>query len=163
MGKATGGSSSTIKYSPGPAGSEGNLRSQKKGSVMIKMSLTIAAVCATLLCVSALDAKSATLTCAQRQALGENLLDRYLTLGQDLCTSDLTTHGCDASVCSPEAFPATGQTRVYAVGDDGTVEAGAALSYTDNGDGTITDNNTKLMWEKKDQDSGLHNYANTYP
>jgi hypothetical protein len=26
---------------------------------------------------------------------------------------------------------------------------GPALSYTDNGDGTITDNNTLLMWEKK--------------
>ena len=29
------------------------------------------------------------------------------------------------------------------------VQAGATLSYTDNGDGTITDNNTGLMWEKK--------------
>jgi len=26
---------------------------------------------------------------------------------------------------------------------------GPALSYTDNGDGTFTDNNTQLMWEKK--------------
>jgi hypothetical protein len=27
---------------------------------------------------------------------------------------------------------------------------GPALSYTDNGDGTVTDNNTLLMWEAKD-------------
>jgi hypothetical protein len=27
------------------------------------------------------------------------------------------------------------------VGADGDIKAGAALSYTDNGDGTITDNN----------------------
>ena len=30
-------------------------------------------------------------------------------------------------------------------GQDGEFQAGAPLSYTDNGDGTITDNNTKLM------------------
>jgi hypothetical protein len=60
-------------------------------------------------------------------------------------------------------FPATGQTTVYAVGvDDGAVKAGAALSYTDNNDGTITDNNTKLMWEKKDAAGGLHDRGNLY-
>ena len=36
------------------------------------------------------------------------------------------------------------------------IRAGAALSYTDNEDGKITDNNTGLMWEKKDDN-------NTYP
>jgi hypothetical protein len=81
-----------------------------------------------------------------------------------LCTADLTAHGCDANVCSPPAFPATGQTASYAAGDDGAIKAGAPLSYTDNGDGTITDNNTKLMWEKKDNASGgLHNWNNYYP
>ena len=33
--------------------------------------------------------------------------------------------------------------------DNGTVRAGAPLRFTDNWDGTITDNNTGLMWEKK--------------
>ena len=32
---------------------------------------------------------------------------------------------------------------------------GPALNYTDNGDGTITDNNTLLMWEKKVAGGGL--------
>jgi hypothetical protein len=51
------------------------------------------------------------------------------------------------------------------VPDDGTAQAGTPLSYTDNGDGTITDNNTGLMWEKKDYDSSLHGVqdANRYP
>ena len=40
-------------------------------------------------------------------------------------------------------------------GQDGDIQAGATLSYTDNGDGTITDNNTGLMWEKK-SDDGTH-------
>jgi hypothetical protein len=48
------------------------------------------------------------------------------------------------------------------VPDDGTVQAGAGLSYTDNGDGTITDNNTGLMWEKKSDDGGLHDKDNFY-
>ncbi len=71
-------------------------------------------------------------------------------------------------------FPATGQTTAYtaekkdgingpvAVPGDGTVRAGAVLSYTDNGDGTITDNNTGLMWEKKGDNGGLHDKDNGY-
>lgn len=46
-------------------------------------------------------------------------------------------------------FPASGQTTSYGAGDDGAVQAGAKLAYLDNGDGTITDKNTGLMWEKK--------------
>jgi len=59
-------------------------------------------------------------------------------------------------------FPASGQTTAYGTGSDGDVRAGAALSYTDNGDGTITDNNTGLMWEKKDDSGGLHDKDNFY-
>jgi hypothetical protein len=71
-------------------------------------------------------------------------------------------------------LPATGQTTAYpadkndgfpaqvAVPDDGTLRAGAALSYVDNGDGTITDLNTGLMWEKKSNDGGLHSQFNRY-
>jgi len=51
-------------------------------------------------------------------------------------------------------FPATGQTTSYAPGDDGDIRAGAVLSYTDNGNGTITDNNTGLVWEKKTNCTG---------
>jgi hypothetical protein len=70
-------------------------------------------------------------------------------------------------------LPVTGQTTAYpaekrdgimgpvAVPDDGTVQAGAPLSYTDNGDGTVTDNNTGLMWEKKSDDGGLHATVDT--
>jgi len=70
-------------------------------------------------------------------------------------------------------FPASGQTTAYTankkgnpgavVRDDGTVEAGKTLKYKDNGDGTITDLVTGLMWEKKSSDGGLHDKENTYP
>jgi Protein of unknown function (DUF1566) len=74
----------------------------------------------------------------------------------------------------PQAFPATGQTTAYtadkndgipgavAVPDDGTVRAGAPLSFTDNGNGTITDNNTGLVWEKKSDNGDLHDKDNIY-
>ena len=77
--------------------------------------------------------------------------------------------------CAKTPFPATGQTTAYtailqdgtsavAVPDDGTVEAGAELRYVDNGNGTVTDKNTKLTWEKKVAGSScLHCVGDAYP
>ena len=48
------------------------------------------------------------------------------------------------------------------MGDDGNIQADATLSYTDNGDGTITDNNTCLVWEKKSDDGSIHDQHNVY-
>ena len=56
----------------------------------------------------------------------------------------------------------TGQTTTYGAGSDGDLRNGVAASYTDNGDGTITDNRTGLMWEKKDQSGGIHDYSTLY-
>jgi uncharacterized protein DUF1566 len=78
----------------------------------------------------------------------------------------------EAQTCA-NAFPATGQTTSYAtststttgapVNDDGAVRAGGALRYQDNGDGTITDLNTQLMWEKKSsRDGSLHDVRLTF-
>ena len=84
------------------------------------------------------------------------------------------TAGCgyDTSGCKSQAFPATGQTTCWdssgnvipcaGRGQDGDIQAGAPLSYTDNGDGTITDDNTGLMWEKQSQDLSIHDVRNTY-
>jgi hypothetical protein len=64
-------------------------------------------------------------------------------------------------------FPATGQTTCYdssgvviscaGTGQDGDIQAGATLRYRDEGNGTIKDRNTKLVWEKKSNDGGIHN------
>jgi hypothetical protein len=71
-------------------------------------------------------------------------------------------------------FPASGQTVAakadkndgvagpVAVADDGTVRAGGVLGYVDNGDGTITDRNTGLIWEKKSDDGSLHDKDDLY-
>jgi hypothetical protein len=67
------------------------------------------------------------------------------------------------------SLPATGQTTVYAVGDDGYYRAGAPLRYRNNRNGTITDQNTGLMWEVKDDYNGspnpddLNDVNNNYP
>src|SRR5262245_39207213 len=77
-----------------------------------------------------------------------------------------------ASPCPASELPATGQTTCWnasgtaiacaGTGQDGDIRAGRALSYTDNGDGTITDNTTGLMWEKKSLDGSLHNASAVY-
>jgi len=58
----------------------------------------------------------------------------------------------------------TGQTTSYGAGSDGdpAMQRGIARAFTDNGDGTITDTKTGLMWEKKDDSGGIHDKDNTY-
>lgn len=49
-------------------------------------------------------------------------------------------------------------------GQDGEFQEGAPLAYLDNGDGTITDVNTGLTWEKLDDDNvgGIHDNDDVY-
>jgi hypothetical protein len=66
----------------------------------------------------------------------------------------------------------TGQTACYntagstiacaGTGQDGELQKGAARSVTDNGNGTVTDNLTGLMWEKQSDDGSIHDKDNTY-
>jgi len=68
--------------------------------------------------------------------------------------------------------PATGQTTCWdsagavipcaGTGQDGDIQAGAKLRYKDNGDGTITDKNTNLTWEKLSADGSIHDRSNSY-
>ena len=66
-------------------------------------------------------------------------------------------------------LPATGQTKCYQAVSPyaeipcaGTGQDGAyiinPMSYTDNGNGTVTDNNTGLMWQKQDDGSTYNWY-----
>lgn len=99
-------------------------------------------------------------------------------LGGDSCASlgfASGTLGCttacrfDTSACAMGALPATGQTRCWSqvsgsavevacpgTGADGENQAGATIAFIDNGDGTVTDANTGLTWEKKDDAEGVH-------
>jgi Protein of unknown function (DUF1566) len=76
----------------------------------------------------------------------------HATLGT--CPEDLTT--CEADLAECEAQP-------HAVFPGDGASSGPALRYTDNGDGTATDNNTLLMWEVKTAVAGsVHNVNNPY-
>jgi len=53
-------------------------------------------------------------------------------------------------------LPKTSQTVVYQAGDDGTYQKGYPKTgprFTDNLDGTITDNATGLVWQKQDDNT----------
>jgi hypothetical protein len=81
-----------------------------------------------------------------------------LSIGAD--TISIALANCTSTVL------ATGQTTPFmankndgivdpvAIDDDGTLKLGTPLRYRDNGDGTVTDLNTGLMWEKKVEGSG---------
>lgn len=75
------------------------------------------------------------------------------------CNSSLSTCNADLTTCkaSSGGLPGDGYANPDSLGVSGH---GPALSYTDNGDGTFTDNVTKLMWEKKT--SGIHGVTNIY-
>jgi hypothetical protein len=56
----------------------------------------------------------------------------------------------------------TGQTTSYAAGDDGDLEKGVAgpiPRFTDNGDGTVTDNLTGLIWLKNANCFGFRSWS----
>jgi hypothetical protein len=61
----------------------------------------------------------------------------------------------------PAPLAKTGQTTSYRIGDDGDLEKGVAsprVRFTDNGDGTVTDKLTGLMWAKNANMGGLMNW-----
>ncbi len=67
----------------------------------------------------------------------------------------------DCEACSPPypaPVPKTGQTTSFAPGDDGEWEKGVPWPnprFTDNGDGTVTDNLTGLIWLKNGNCFGM--------
>ena len=69
------------------------------------------------------------------------------TGGTLACTA---TCQVDESGCVCAVFPGDGAGH------------GPPLRYTNNGDGTATDNNTLFMWEVKDNTGGIHDVNNTY-
>src|SRR5574341_969930 len=82
--------------------------------------------------------------CATQQVV----ISGVLRTGQTRCDDGLS-HG---TLVSCPAGPA---------GQDGELQKGIARSYTDNGDGTITDNATGLMWEKLTDAGDIHDWDTT--
>ena len=63
----------------------------------------------------------------------------------------------------PSPVAKTGLTTSSIAGDDGDLEKGEAWPvprFTDNGDGTVTDNLTGLVWLQTADDFGIHTWSN---
>jgi hypothetical protein len=115
-------------------------------------------------------------TAAIGQCCGDCNGDGQVTVDEILTSVNRALSGCrNDGICSTsggQRLPATGQTTCWdgngtvisclGTGQDGEIQAGAALAYIDNGDGTISDLNTRLMWEKLSSDGSIHDSADTY-
>jgi hypothetical protein len=76
--------------------------------------------------------------------------------------------------CTPAGLLQTGQKQCdqgggtlgacpgYPPGQDAAFSKGVARQYVDNGDGTITDTKTGLMWEKLSYDGSIHDFGNAF-
>jgi hypothetical protein len=82
-----------------------------------------------------------------------------------VCEADLAACQGELAACESPLLGRllrTGQTTSYGAGSDGDLQKGVAQGYTDNGDGTVTDTKTGLMWEKKSDDGTIHDKDNVY-
>lgn len=72
----------------------------------------------------------------------------------------LPVRGNSAKSGAPAQVWQTGQTMTYTAGDDGNLRAGVAWApdtrFKDNGNGTVTDNLTGLMWTKSASSQGYN-------
>jgi len=144
---------------------------------MRKTIVTLIAVCATLLWVGAVHASNAGGLPACQASL--NLSNQHLAT----CQSELTTAQlCGNDVIDPgeqcDQSNLNGKTCADVGFKYGTLKCGAncqfdtsgctSTRFVDNGDGTITDNQIGLMWEKKTGTIGtanlsdVHDVNNTY-
>jgi hypothetical protein len=100
--------------------------------------------------------------------------NHQVTIDEILTVVNAALTGCASAEPSLSSLLQTGQTecdqgdtRLGACpgsppGQDGTVGAGMPPSYTDNGDGTVTDEVTGLIWEKLSNDGTTQDLSNTY-
>jgi hypothetical protein len=99
-------------------------------------------------CDTTLGTTQASLTTCQSDlaiCLGGGLQGQRLKTGQTLCYDD----GGTAIACA-------------GTGQDAELQKGLASAYTDNGNGTITDTRTGLIWEKLSDDGTIHDKDTAY-
>lgn len=114
------------------------------------------------LCIATLNTCNENLTVLEDQLNTCNANSTTLEDQLDTCNTGLNTCESDLAACEAEGgqiFPGDGYPNFDAFGVSGH---GPALSYTDNGDGTFTDDNTELMWEKKGEAGDIHDVNNAY-
>ena len=91
----------------------------------------------------------------------------YGNNGDDLCYGDpgMVSWECEQFIyepITPAPLPKTGQTETYRSGDDGELQKGVEWPrprFTDNGNGTVTDHLTGLIWLKNADCFGERNWS----
>ena len=78
-------------------------------------------------------------------------------------TESLTPPGTATPSSTPAVTPTPTPTRTATSTPTANASASPTADFHDNGDGTITDTQTGLTWEKKDQGGGLHDSNTRYP
>lgn len=87
----------------------------------------------------------------------------FIKIWLPACVCFLYGPQINAQKTIPFKLPDTGQTTSYtALNGEDADYCHNPLSFTDNGDGTITDNNTGLMWQKTDGGEMTYENAITY-
>jgi hypothetical protein len=77
--------------------------------------------------------------------------------GADTCTGKPDGTTCDAGTDSAHTLTCSGEVCGPCTSSSATPQ------FVDNGDGTITDRQTCLVWEKKDNAGGIHDFNAVYP
>jgi hypothetical protein len=126
-------------------------------------------------CTPALATCTSDLGTAQGELASCNADLNACTTGLDTCEGDLedcnvTLEACESGVTGRPVQ--TGQIRCTnaagtfisctGTGQDGDLRKGLSRVYVDNGDGTITDQRTGLMWEKLSRDGSVHDHNTSY-
>jgi len=113
---------------------------------MKRTSLMVMALCAMLLWVGTVQAKptpppppNPTLICQQSKLAAQGALELCLALN----SANILKGAPDNSAACQQEF-----TAALALIDKVAAKAGTACRYVDNGDGTVSDLNTGLMWEQ---------------
>jgi hypothetical protein len=91
-------------------------------------------------------------------------LSNYARAVRDVCVAATRPLQTGQTTCyDPSGMTDSTVTCDGTTGQDGDLKTGVARSYLDNGDGTITDNATGLVWEKLNNDNvSIHDRDNTY-
>jgi hypothetical protein len=82
--------------------------------------------------------------------------------GANLTGQNFTATATGSGSTGTNQLPKTGQTTSYAAGDDGALQKGVAWPnprFTDNTNGTVTDNLTGLVWLKNANCFGIQNWT----
>jgi len=120
--------------------------------------------CALVLCAGTAQARlspqqTAQLTCERQKLNAQGALEKCLKQN----SANILAGIPDGSATCQSEF-----TQALALADTAAARAGTSCRYLDNGDGTVSDLNTGLMWEQKTgtvgtpNPSDVHNVNNTY-